>query len=179
MESGFTALADCRVAVVGLGLMGGSLALALRGKCASLSGYDVDSDTLQQAIERGIIDRPIDWSGGSPDLLILAAPVNAILDWIAQLPATYSGKLHLLDLGSTKTQIVTAMQQLPDRISPIGGHPMCGKEASGLGAATSDLYRQRLFVLTPLKRTQPATLSLTHLRPKISHSSCTSLGPMP
>ncbi len=163
MEAGFkAALKDSHVGVIGLGLMGGSLAMALREAqaCASIGGYDVDHRTLDQALQRGIIDRPIDLGGDQVDLLILAAPVNAILDWLIKLPAVFSGDFHLIDLGSTKGRIAAAMQSLPDRISPMGGHPMCGKETSGLGVATPDLYRKCLFVLTPLDRTHATTLAV-------------------
>jgi prephenate dehydrogenase len=162
MEDGFKqAFKDCHVGIIGLGLMGGSLAMALRAQCASISGYDADHGTLDQALRRGLIDRPIDRRGDHVDLLILAAPVNAILDWLIKLPAVFLGDFHVIDLGSTKGQIVAAMRTLPDRISPIGGHPMCGKETAGLAVATPDLYRRCLFVLTPLDRTRAATVTVT------------------
>jgi prephenate dehydrogenase len=161
MEPGFkTRLADCRVGIIGLGLMGGSLALALRGACRSISGYDVDPAAITQAIDRGIISRPIDLRGDEVDVLILAAPVSAILDWIDRVPPIFSGEFHLVDLGSTKAQIVARMRSLPDRISPLGGHPMCGKETSGLSVADGSLYRGCLVALTPLDRTQTSTLNL-------------------
>jgi prephenate dehydrogenase len=161
MEPGFkTRLADCRVGIIGLGLMGGSLALAIKEACRSISGYDVDPDTITQALDRGIIHRPIELRGDEVDLLILAAPVSAILDWIDRVPVVFSGEFHLIDLGSTKTQIVARMQTLPDRISPLGGHPMCGKETSGLAVADGNLYHGCSFALTPLDRTQPTTLNL-------------------
>ena len=161
MEPEFkTRLAECGVGIVGLGLMGGSMALALKGACRSISGYDIDPDTVAQALEHGIIDRPIDLRRDEADLLILAAPVSAILNWIDRVPAIFSGAAHLLDLGSTKMQIVERMHLLPERMSPLGGHPMCGKESSGLSRADGDLYRDCLFVLTPLERTRPATLSI-------------------
>jgi prephenate dehydrogenase len=161
MEPGFkTRLADCHVGIIGLGLMGGSLALALRGACRSISGYDTDPNTITQALDRGIIQRPIELRGDEVDLLILAAPVSAILAWIDRVPQVFSGEFHLIDLGSTKTQIVERMQALPDRISPLGGHPMCGKETSGLGVASGDLYRDCLFALTPLDRTRPVTMNI-------------------
>jgi prephenate dehydrogenase len=142
--------------------MGGSLAMALREThaCESISGYDADQSTLDQALRRGIIDRPIDLRGDHVDLLILAAPVNAILDWLIKIPAVFSGNFHVIDLGSTKGRITAAMQALPDRISPLGGHPMCGRETSGLSVATPDLYRQCSFVLTPLDRTGATTLAV-------------------
>jgi prephenate dehydrogenase len=154
------ALQQCRVGIIGLGLMGGSIALGLKNACRSIVGYDIDPDTIAQAIDRGIIHRPIDLRGDEVDLLILAAPVSAILDWLDRVPAVFSGEFHLLDLGSTKMQIVERMQSLPDRISPLGGHPMCGKETSGLAVADGNLYRGCLFALTPLDRTQPTTLNL-------------------
>ncbi len=163
MEAGFKAtIKDCHVGVIGLGLMGGSLAMALRDAqaCESICGYDADHSTLEQALRRGIIDRPIDLRGDHVDVLILAAPVNAILDWLIKIPAVFSGNFHVIDLGSTKNQIATAMQALPDWISPLGGHPMCGKETSGLGVATPDLYRKCLFVLTPLDRTHATSLAI-------------------
>jgi prephenate dehydrogenase len=155
-------LAECRVAVMGLGLMGGSIALALRGKVRSISGYDIDPDAIQQALDLGVIDDPIDLAGPIDpiDLLVLAVPVSAILDWITQLPKVFAGSFHLIDLGSTKSVIVEAMSQLPDRISPLGGHPMCGKESSGLAVAEASLFQDRTFALTPLDRTLPSTLSL-------------------
>lgn len=161
MEPGFkTRLAECRVGLIGLGLMGGSLALALNGACRSICGYDINPNTITQARDRGIIQRPIDLRGDEVDLLILATPVSAILDWLDRAPQVFSGEFHLLDLGSTKTKIVERMHHLPDRISPLGGHPMCGKETSGLSVADGDLYRGCLFVLTPLERTQPGTLNI-------------------
>src|SRR5512142_1255821 len=135
MEDGFKrSLEECHVGLIGLGLMGGSLAMALREAqvCASISGYDVDPGTLDEALRRGIIDRPIDLRGDHVDVLILAAPVSAILAWLIKIPCVFSGNLRVLDLGSTKGAITAAMQSLPDRISPLGGHPMCGKETSGL-----------------------------------------------
>jgi prephenate dehydrogenase len=161
MEPEFkTRLAECRVGLIGLGLMGGSLALALHGVCRSICGYDINPNTITQARDRGIIQRSIDLRGDEVDLLILAAPVSAILDWLDRVPAVFSGKFHLLDLGSTKTQIVERMQSLPERISPLGGHPMCGREISGLSGADGDLYHGCVFALTPLDRTQPSTLNI-------------------
>lgn len=163
MEPGFkTRLAECRVGIIGLGLMGGSLALALQSRCQVIKGYDVDPNAIRQALDRKIIHRPIDLSGDDVDLLILAAPVSAILDWLDRIPLVFPGEFHLLDLGSTKTQIVKRMRSLPVRISPLGGHPMCGKETSGLKAADGNLYQGCQFVLAPLEQTQPSTLDIAN-----------------
>ena len=178
MEPGFeTRLADCRVGVIGLGLMGGSLALALKDACRSMIGYDVDPGTIAQALDRGIIHRPLEPHGDEVDLLILATPVTAILDWLDRAPAVFSGEFHLLDLGSIKTHIIARMQALPDRISPLGGHPMCGKETSGLNAADGELYRGCLFALTPLARTRPATLAIAQELIAVLHARSLILDP--
>jgi prephenate dehydrogenase len=149
-------LANSRVAIVGLGLMGGSLALALRGRCLSLLGADQDSATLEMAHQKDLFTRlsrePADIVPEA-DVVILATPVNTILELIRQLPKTHPGSPILLDLGSTKVDIVRALSDLPSRFDPIGGHPMCGKEVSGFGNADVDLYHGAVFAFTPLKRT--------------------------
>jgi prephenate dehydrogenase len=179
MEPGFEArLADCHVGLIGLGLMGGSLALAINSACRSISGYDVDPRTIDQALDRGIIHRPIDLRGDQVEVLILAAPVSAILDWIDRVPAVFSGEFHLIDLGSTKTQIVERMHSLPDRISPLGGHPMCGRETSGLAVADGNLYRDCTFALTPLNRTRPETLDLAQELINTLHARSLLLDPL-
>jgi prephenate dehydrogenase len=162
-EDGFARLSAARVAVVGLGLMGGSLALALRGRCRSIAGVDADPAILALALEQGVIDQ----AGPAvaeleADVVVLAAPVRAIVAHLADLAQRPSPARHavLLDLGSTKSQIVAAMQALPPGWDPIGGHPMCGKEVSGLEHAEAGLFHDKVFVLTPLQRTTPAALAL-------------------
>ncbi len=178
MEPGFkTRLAECHVGVIGLGLMGGSIAVALHDACRSISGYDIDPDAIRQALDREIIRRPIDLRGDEVDLLILATPVSAILDWLERVPQIFSGKFHLLDLGSTKAKIAERMRLLPDRISPLGGHPMCGKETSGLSVADGDLYRGCLFVLTPLEQTQSGTLNIALELTAALHARSRTLSP--
>lgn len=161
-EPGFTDLAQARVAVVGLGLMGGSLALALRGRCQALWGVDSSPDVLAEACQRGIIDEATDLAGAlGADLLVLAAPARAILAHLGELARwpPPSGRPMVMDLGSTKTEIVSAMRQLPPAYAPIGGHPMCGKEVSGLAHAEAGLFQDKVFVLTPLERTPAWALS--------------------
>ena len=156
---GHHALPACVVTVVGVGLMGGSLAGALRGRCAEVIGVDQNADVLTEAERCGLIDE------GTPslaqgvrdaDVVILATPVRAILGILDVIgPMLKSGAL-LMDIGSTKAQILKKMAQLPDPIDVIGGHPMCGKEVSGVSAADVGLYRGRTFIISPLPRTRPA-----------------------
>jgi prephenate dehydrogenase len=160
-------LAKRRVVIIGLGLMGGSLAMALRGHVAELFAIDPDPATRALAIERGIIDRMVEHLDeiiSRVDVIILSAPVGVIIEQIRILGdmVRYSPELTrlkrsdypiLLDLGSTKQEIVEAMKTLPEQLDPIGGHPMCGKETSGLANADAAIYRGATFAFTPLERT--------------------------
>ncbi len=147
----------------GLGLMGGSLALALRPHCAALHACDPDARTRALALRRGVVDsvhaRPQDMLP-HVDLLVLAAPVRANLRFLAELPALAPRPLMLLDIGSTKRAVVQVMQALPPRFDPLGGHPMCGKETSGLAHAEAGLFRGAPFAFTPLERTSPRLKTL-------------------
>lgn len=155
-ESDFR-LINARVAIVGLGLMGGSLALDLRGKCAAIYGVDPDPETQALARTRNIVEE----ISGNPadilpqaDLVILAAPVRTIVKLVQQtLPEMHPGTAVVLDIGSTKSAIVEVMTELPSRFDPIGGHPMCGREVSSLLHAYTGMYRGAPFALTPLPRT--------------------------
>ncbi len=155
-------LAESKIAIVGLGLMGGSLALGLRGKCAALFGCDPHRATLELALSQHIVD----YADSNPanllseaDLVILSAPVLAILTLLEQLPNFTPNRCIALDLGSTKQLIVEAMSRLPERFDPIGGHPICGKERLSLANAERTLYYSAPFLLTPLERTTPRALS--------------------
>lgn len=155
-KDGAGELAGKRVAIVGLGLMGGSLAMALRGHCRELIGIDPDPETLALAGQKGVVDRLSDRPEqllAEAQVIVLAAPVRAILKILYQLPAWHPGDPVVLDLGSTKAEIVRAMQALPARFDPLGGHPMCGKERTSLKAADAQLYLGRPFAFTPLERT--------------------------
>jgi len=147
---------NMRVAIIGLGLMGGSMALALRGHCQTLLGIDISLDTLALASQMTLCDHLTANSAEllpEADLIILATPVNVILKLLADLPYLTNGSPVVLDLGSTKARIADAMLALPKRFDPIGGHPMCGKECSSLAEADAGLYRGASFALTPLPRT--------------------------
>ncbi|MFZ0549123.1 MAG: prephenate dehydrogenase [Candidatus Promineifilaceae bacterium] len=147
-----------RVAVVGLGLMGGSLAAALKPHVSLLTAVDTNQDSLDAALTAGVIDRgTADLAEGlsGAELIILATPVKTILDILRQLPELCPAGCLVFDLGSTKGKVCSAMAKLPPAFQAIGGHPMCGKESSGFPQADPDLYQNQTFVLCRTARTTP------------------------
>ena len=165
MEDGFS-LKDSTVGIFGLGLMGGSMALGLKGHCRALIGFDSDPATLELALSKNIIDQAESFApsraersdseveaGVMVDVLILATPVPSILNLIQQLPSLISSPCIVMDIGSTKRDILQAMSSLSENFDPIGGHPICGKEKLGLENADANLYQNAPFVITSLERT--------------------------
>jgi len=153
---GFEILPQTCVAVVGLGLMGGSLALALRGRCAALYGYDPDSQTLALAAEMGLADHlaaQFDSRFDEAELVLLAAPVEQILALLAGLGKAHPSPAMVMDVGSTKMDILAAMSDLPLHLDPVGGHPMAGKERLTLAEAEAGLLQGAPFALVALERT--------------------------
>jgi prephenate dehydrogenase len=147
---------EAEIAVVGLGLMGGSLAAALRGgndhprRCRRVVGIARRAETLPLAaplVDAATLDLP---AVAQADAVVLAVPPRAIIRMIPQVAALMRPGALLTDLGSTKSTIVDVMSTLRDDILVAGGHPMCGKEAGGLAAADPRLYEHAPFVLCPV-----------------------------
>jgi len=158
-------LKDTRVVIVGLGLMGGSLAGALKRRvaCREVRGVARRAETIEEAMRRVFIQAgacDLAEGVGQADLIVLATPVRAILELVPRVGALAPAGCLLMDLGSTKARIVEAMEALPPHLQAVGGHPMCGKETSGVVAAEADLYEGATFVLTPLQRTRSEALAL-------------------
>ncbi len=149
------------LAVVGLGLMGGSMAVALRDHAETITGIDPSAESREFALKNGIVDTATDdlKAGVSEaDTVILAAPVQIIRSMIEQRIGSYlRSNTLLIDIGGTKHDICEVMGRLPVGIHAIGGHPMTGKEVNGIQASDGNLYKGRPFVLCPTRRTTPAT----------------------
>ena len=158
-------LAECRVTVVGMGLMGASLCMDLTrgGLCREVRGVARRTDTVLQAFFSGAVDEATnDVQTGvlGADMVILATPVRTIVRTLEEIgPVLWPGTV-VMDMGSTKAEIMAAMAQLPEGIEPVGGHPMCGKETAGFEAAEPGLYRNAPWVLAPLDRTSAGALEL-------------------
>lgn len=146
-----------RVAIVGLGLLGGSWGLALKkaGFTGRIVGYARRAETREQALGEGAIDEVFADAGEAvhdADLVILATPVAVILDHLVRLQPHLSSQALITDVGSTKRRICECAAELYAR-GPLflGGHPMAGKERSGLENADARLFENARYVLTPIK----------------------------
>ncbi len=150
-------------AVIGLGLIGGSLALRLRAAGVRVLGVDVDPGAVALAQARGAID-----AGGvdpeavaEADLVIVATP----LAQIAQVGIAAARRMRtqavLTDVGSVKAPVVAAIHAaLPAGVRFVGGHPMAGSEGQGMAAADARLLDDRPFILTPTARTAPEAVAV-------------------
>ena len=92
-------------------------------------------------------------------MIILAAPVPAILELLDTLPEIMPHPCIVMDIGSAKRSILSKMNELPERFEPVGGHPLCGKERLSLANAEASLYKNAPFFLTPLARTTRRAIS--------------------
>jgi len=153
-----------RVTVAGVGLIGGSLALAARaaGLVGEVVGLGRGAANLETAQQRGIVDRyshdPLE-AARDADLLLLAVPVRATAAVArACAPALRKGAV-VSDVGSVKAAVLREVEAvLPEGLSFVGAHPIAGTEAAGAAAADAELFRGRRCVLTPGARSTPAAL---------------------
>jgi len=154
-----------RVAIIGLGLIGGSIGLALRRMQAAVEvlGYDFGKGVCDRACRVGAIDQSCDTLAdtvGGAELVILATPVGAMHRLLQELAPVLSPGTVVTDVASTKAQVIRwAEELLPENVSFIGGHPMAGLEVSGIDVADAQLFRGRIYCLTPTAHTRPAAVS--------------------
>ncbi len=152
------------VAVVGLGLIGGSIAMALQGfEDCTVVGAVRSQRTYDLALERQVADRlTMDAAQAvrEADVVWLCLPPQAILDFLAAHRDHFKPGSLVTDVCGVKTAIVEGARCLPDTVDFIGCHPMAGKEVSGVANAESDLFRGAHFILTPSGKNDPAHVAL-------------------
>lgn len=156
-----TRLAGSRVAVIGLGLIGGSMGLALRREGVWVQGYDTDEAASDEAARLGLIDgrsRTLSSALDGIDVVLLCTPVSSVLNLLPAVDRMTDPSALILDTGSVKAAVLEVMDALPGGARAVGGHPLAGKEESGPAAADPDLFRGRPFVLSPSSTTSPDTL---------------------
>lgn len=151
-----------RLAIVGCGLMGGSVALALRraGLVRRIAGHSRSLASSRRALELGIIDEACDTAAGAArgaNVVLLSVPVASTFDVLASLRTALAPEALCMDVGSTKRDVVAAARAAlgPEITAFVPAHPIAGKERAGVDAADADLYRDRRVILTPLAETDP------------------------
>lgn len=147
-----------RMTVCGVGLIGGSLALAARRKhlVGEIVGLGRTQKNLDLAIERGIIDRatrdPAE-AGWGADLVVLAVPVRAIPEAFAAISPHAAPDAVVTDVGSVKGYVVREIEPLlGPKMTLVAAHPVAGKETTGAGAADPELFSNRRVIITPSRR---------------------------
>ncbi|HLI68419.1 MAG TPA: prephenate dehydrogenase/arogenate dehydrogenase family protein [Ktedonobacteraceae bacterium] len=154
-----------KIAIVGLGLIGGSLGLALHQAHAAqqITGYDLGRGVSDRARRIGAIDQvytTLEDAVRGAELIILATPVGAMRALLQSMATMASSGAVITDVASTKNQVINwAEEFLPGNLYFVGGHPMAGKEVSGVESADPTLFQNRIYCLTPTKKTSPAALN--------------------
>lgn len=155
-----------RLCVIGVGLIGGSLARALRaaGACGELVGAGRSRATLEQARDLGVIDRfdtDIAKAAAGADMVVVAAPLGATAGVFRALRGHLAAGAVLTDVGSAKRVILTAAREafgrLPENLVP--GHPIAGTERSGVAASFASLFEGHRVILTPVAETDAGAVA--------------------
>lgn len=152
-----------RIAIVGFGLIGGSIALAVRERWPSALLIAVDRrDVIETAMRMHAADVGADdlVMAADADLIVLAAPVRTNIRMLATLGEYVPGDALVTDVGSTKREMVAAARGLPARLRFIGGHPLAGAAAGGVAAVRPDLFTGRPWILTPTDETGEQDLAM-------------------
>jgi len=154
-----------KISIVGLGLIGGSLAMAFkRNELGSeIIGVDLDERAIKIATEIGAIDRgTVKLSRGvkDADIVIVATPVRTIVQIIREIIPYLKPATIISDVGSTKSRVVRRVEEmLPSDIFYVGGHPMAGSEQIGIEAADPYLFENAVYILTVTSKTDPSAVN--------------------
>jgi prephenate dehydrogenase len=152
------------IMIIGLGLIGGSLGLALKGSnlINKIIGFDIDDAAINQALEIGCIDDAVNLLSGihQADIIFLCTPLSSYAAILGQIKSEIKPGTIVSDVGSTKEEIMKLFQGLPEGVWGIGGHPMAGAESQGIKGADRYLFENAVYILTPDKNTPADVLEI-------------------
>ena len=153
-----------RIAVIGLGLLGGSVGLAIKAHLpgATTTGYDADPATRVRATERGLVDQVCDTAADAvkdAELVVLCVPVGAMAAAAQELAGALPADALVSDVGSSKQSVAKALAEVLPGHAIIPAHPVAGTERSGPDAGFASLFQQRWCILTPPEHADPAKLA--------------------
>ena len=153
-----------KTTVIGIGLIGGSMAIDLRkaGIATALTGVEINKANASRAVELRLVDEvlPLERAIEGADLIITAIPVNAIRAVLIKILDTISDSTIVIDTGSTKSQICKAIENHPRRAQFIAAHPIAGTENSGPDAAFSGLFQQKTNIICEQEKSSVAARAL-------------------
>jgi prephenate dehydrogenase len=153
-----------KITVIGLGLIGGSLAWALKraGNVGVVCGVDIDNGAIDYAIREHIIDvgsRDLRDAVNNSDVVVIATYVGTIPKIAKSLASILSPNTAVTDVGSVKAKVVTEVESvLPKDVGFVGGHPISGNERSGIFHSSADLFKEKKCILTPTVNTSEESL---------------------
>jgi len=155
-----------KVCIVGLGLIGGSMAIDIKKNydktTTTIIGVDANAQHQQQALQLQLVDevQPLDKALLNANLVILAIPVNAIIKLLPRVLNTINTKCAVTDVGSTKNAIIQSVVNHPKRGNYVAAHPMAGTEFSGPQAAIPNLFQQKINIICNSEQSNEPALNL-------------------
>ncbi len=154
-------MTEQRLAIIGLGLIGGSLGLALKRSAwpGTIIGWDRDRTASRNAVARGAIDQAIDdlEQAADADIVVIAVPVLAVEDVFRTIASAVKPTTLVTDVARTKSAICGWASELPCIF--VGGHPMAGSEQHGIAAARADLFSNATYCITPTPSSTPDAIA--------------------
>ncbi|MEL0064044.1 MAG: prephenate dehydrogenase/arogenate dehydrogenase family protein [Gammaproteobacteria bacterium] len=167
------------VAIVGLGLIGGSIAAGLKQRgLATVSAWDKDPASLEAGLQASVIDSALNSAAAAAeaDVLILCVPVQSVAEVLTEIPT--SDQL-ITDVGSVKAALIASVREARGEVPGnfVPGHPIAGSEKHGVTAANPDLFEQHRVLLTPLAETEPAAVQTVRLLWQALGAEVTEMSP--
>ena len=156
---------DFKIAVIGLGIIGGSTAYALRGfRSGTVVGCDTNAETREMALSSGAVSETYENAGDAienADLIVLATYPDGIVKTVAENKDRFKKGAVITDVCGVKTAISAEMAKaLPDGVDYVGGHPMAGKEVDGFANASADMFEDCGFIITPIEGSRTESVEL-------------------
>jgi prephenate dehydrogenase len=156
-----------KLALIGVGLIGGSFALAMRaaGRFAHVSGFDADPEAMRRARDMGVISEAAESAAdavAAADLVVLATPVGAMASLLREIGPALEQSAVVTDVGSTKAGVIAAARAALGTAFTrfVPGHPIAGRELPGVEHAEASLFRDKLYVCTPVAETDASAIAM-------------------
>jgi prephenate dehydrogenase len=173
-----------KLALIGVGLIGGSFALAMRaaGRFAHIAGFDADPEAIRRAREMGVISEAATSAAdavAAADLVVLATPVGAMASLLREIGPALEQSAVVTDVGSTKAAVIAAARAALGTAFArfVPGHPIAGRELPGVEHAEAGLFRDKLYVCTPVAETDASAIAMVEAHWRAARSRIEHMTP--